>query len=78
LTVQQNLPDINLKSLGIDGSRLFTDHNSMDGESDESQQDDLEEELIPIFTFRKYNNRKGNHSNKGRLANFNWPWFGNF
>ena len=46
-------------------------------ESDEGQsQDDLDEELIPMFTFRKLNNRRGNHSSKGRLGNFNWPWFG--
>ena len=78
LLAQQNAPNIESKSLNVDSSRQFIDENQINDESGENQhQEDLEEELIPIFTFRKYNNRRGNHSNKGRMDNFNWPWFGN-
>jgi len=74
LQVLQNGPELKLKSLNIEGQMPRTNQNE---ESDEGQsQDDLDEELIPMFTFRKLNNRRGNHSSIGRLGNFNWPWFG--
>jgi len=73
LQVLQNGPELKLKSLNIEGQMPRTNQNE---ESDEGQsQDDLDEELIPMFTFRKLNNRRGNHSSRS-LGNFNWPWFG--
>ena len=54
----------------------LVDHERNKALNEMSQENDFEEEVVPIFTFRKYNNKRGNYSSRGRTATINWPWFG--
>ena len=69
----QITPDLKLKQLKSSHELEANTH-----EHDESHRNDFEDELVPIFTFRKYNNLRGNHSSRGGTATINWPWFGNY